>query len=762
MLKPRACRAGFLLALLLWAGALAAEEFIIRDIQVSGLERVSPGTVFNYLPLKVGDRFDESRSAELARALFRTGLFKDVSLEREGDLLIVRLVEREAIARITITGNEDIKTEDLLKGLAEVGFAEGEVFDQGRLDKVTQELRRQYFSEGKYGLVIETEVIPLDDNRVEVELTLNEGRAARIKQINIVGNESFDEDELKKGFELTTPNWLSWFTKDDQYSRQKLAGDMEELRAFYLDRGFINFTIDSTQVSITPDKQDVYITINITEGNRFTISEVELAGELIVPPSELTPLVLTRRGMVFSRKEVTESAKRVSERLGDDGYAFANVNPVPEIDDETKTVALTYFVDPGKRVYVRRITFVGNTNTRDEVLRREMRQMEGGWISTSQVNRSKVRLQRLAFFEDVNVETPAVPGTTDQVDVNFAVAERASGNIMLGVGFSQVQGIILNTSISQDNFLGSGKRIDFAFNNSQVNRRFGFGYTNPYWTIDGISRGFNIDYREINAFNANVTRYDSKTLSGAVNFGIPISEFNFVFAGANFEHTEIDAAGAISQEVSDFIAREGDTYNVVRLNSSFTYDSRNRALLPDKGVYQSIGAQLAVPGGDLQYFKLNYDGRWFFPLARDYILSLRSQLGYGDAYGSTSVFPFFENFYSGGPRTVRGYEENTLGPKDEFGRALGGNLEVVGNAEVIIPVPFLTDFKSVRISGFYDVGNVFGPNQSFELSDLRMSAGLSGMWISPFGVISVSVAQPFKEEPGDRLQAFQFTFGTSF
>lgn len=760
---PRRWAAAIAMALALFSSAaFAVESFVISDIRVEGLQRISAGTVFNYLPLKVGDTFDEQRSAEVVRTLFKTGFFKDVSLVRQGSVLVVRVVEREAISSISITGNKDIKTEDLMKGLKDIGFAEGEVFDESRLDKVTQELRRQYFSQGKYGLTIDSKVEHLDGNRVAVSLKLSEGKAARIKQINIVGNKAYEDAELIKDFKLTTPTWLSWLTRNDQYSKQKLAADLETLRAFYLDNGYISFTIDSTQVSITPDRKDVYITINITEGDRYTISEVKLAGELIVSPKDLVDLVVTRKGMVFSRKAVTESAQKITERLGDDGYAFANVNPVPDIDRERKMVSLTYFVDPGKRVYVRRITFTGNTKTRDEVLRREMRQLEGGWISTSKVNRSKVRLQKLGYFTEVNVETPAVPGTTDQVDVNYAVTERPSGNLLLGLGFSQSQGVIFNTSVTQENFLGSGKRVDFAFNNSDVNRRFALGYTNPYWTVDGISRGFTLDYRETNAGNANITRYDTSSFIGGVNFGIPVSEFNYLFIGANYENTRISTGSLASQEVLDFIAREGRRFNVLRLQGAFTYDTRNKALLPDRGTYHSIRAQVAAPPGDLEYYKIDYDARWFYPLANDYTLALSGNVGYGDAFGGTDVFPFFENYYSGGPRSVRGYEENTLGPKDAFGRALGGNLEVVGNAEVIIPVPFLSDFKQVRITGFYDVGNVYGVDERFSANDLRMSAGLSGLWLSPFGVLTVSLAQPFRDQRGDKTQVFQFTFGTSF
>jgi outer membrane protein insertion porin family len=754
----------------LWpSSAIAKDSFIVKDIRIEGLERISPGTVFNYLPIRVGDEFDASRSAEAVRALFKTGFFRDVRLEREGDILVVIVSERETIAEITVTGNKDIGTEDLLEGLKKTGFAEGGVFDRSLLDKVEQELRRQYFSQGKYGVKIDSQVKKLGANRVAVTIAITEGRAARIKQINIVGNRAYSDKALIKKFKLTTPTLFSFFTKSDQYSKQKLSADLEALRSHYLDHGYINFNIDSTQVSITPDKSDIYITINVSEGARYTLSEVKLAGDLIVPQDDLFPLVTTKRGMVFSRKAVTQTSTNLTERLGDEGYAFANVNAVPEIDNAKKTVALSYFIDPGKRVYVRRINFSGNTKTRDEVLRREMRQLEGAWFSTSKVNRSKVRLQRLGFFEEINAETPPVPGTTDQVDVNFAVTERASGNLLLGIGFSQTQGLIFNTQITQDNFLGTGNRVKFAFNNSDVNRIFALGYTNPYYTPQGISRGFDVSYRETDAESANVTRFDSKVLSGGINFGIPVTEYQFVNLGLAYEDTEIDVDPRFtSQQVSDFIAREGNQFNVLRFNTSFAYDTRNKALLPDSGVLHRVRAEAAIPGGDLRYYKLDYETSWYYPLVEDYILALRGLVGYGDGYGETEELPFFENFYAGGPRSVRGYEENTLGPEDDRGRALGGNFKVVGNAEIILPVPFLQDVKSVRVAAFVDMGNVFGRGDVFGRSDdidpgeLRLSAGLSGIWLSPFGVLSVSIAQPFNKQPGDETQPFQFTFGASF
>jgi len=752
-----------LVLIALGAPAAALESFVVEDIRIEGLERISPGTVFNYLPVKVGDTFDESRSGDAVRALFRTGFFKDIELARDGDVLVVRVVEREAIGEINITGNKAIKTDDLLKGLQDVGLAVGEVYDESTLDKVVQELRRQYFAQGKYGVKLEPQVQRLDGNRVSVQIDIAEGRAAKIRSINIVGNTAYTNKELIGRFELSTPNWLSFFTRSDQYSRQKLSGDLETLRSFYLDNGYINFNVDSTQVSITPDKTEVYVTINITEGERYTVSEVKLAGELLVPEQDLFEAVSTRAGMIFSRKSVTESSKAITDRLGEDGYAFANVNAIPEIDDERRTVSITYFIDPGNRTYVRRITFFGNTKTRDEVLRREMRQLEGAWISTVKVERSKVRLQRLGYFSEVNVETVPVPGTTDQVDVNFSVVERPSGNLLLGLGFSQSQGIIFNTSIAQENFLGSGKRIEFAFNNSEINRQFVLGYTNPYYTIDGISRGFRVAFQETDANDANITRFDSKLISVGVRYGIPVTEFNFVTVALDYERTELEADRFFAAGiVRDFFDREGDKFDVLRLSGGFAYDTRNDGIFPTRGVLHRVRTEAAIPGGDLNYYKIDYDARWFVPMTEQWTLLLKGRLGWGDAYGNTDELPFFENFFAGGPRSVRGYEENTLGPEDEFGRAIGGNLLVVGNAEVILPLPFLDELKSVRLTGFVDIGNVFTKDQDFTADDLRMSTGISGVWLSPFGVLSASIAKPFRDQDGDETQPFQFTFGTSF
>lgn len=748
------------------SSAFGSDPFIVKDIRVEGLERISPGTVFNYLPVRVGDEFDERRSSEAIRALFKTGLFKDVRLEREGDVLVVIVKEREAISEITFSGNKDIKTEKLLEELKKIGFTTGGVFDRSLLDKVEQELRRQYFSQGKYGVKITSEVKPLGANRVAVAINITEGPAARIRQINIVGNHAYSDEELIKRFKLTTPTLISFLTKSDQYSKQKLSADLETLRSYYLDNGYINFNIDSTQVSITPDKRDIYITINVSEGDRYTVSEVKLAGDLIVPQEDLFPLVTTKRGMTFSRKQVTQTSTNISERLGNEGYAFANVNAVPDINNAKKTVALTYFVDPGKRVYVRRINFSGNTKTRDEVLRREMRQLEGAWISTSKVTRSKERLQRLGYFEEVNVETPAVSGTTDQVDVNFSVVEKPSGNLLFGLGFSQTQGLIINAQVTQDNFLGTGNRVNLTFNNSDVNRIFAAGFLNPYLTVHGVSQGFNLSYRETDATNANVTQFNSNVFNAGTQLGIPITEYQFLNFTLDYEDSKITTPFVVSDQVQNFIDQHGNNYQTLQLGTSLAFDTRNKALLPDTGMLHRVRARVAVPAGNLEFYKADYSARWYYPIIEDYIISLHGEVGYGDGYGNTAQLPFFENFYAGGPRSVRGYRENTLGPRDSLGRPLGGNLKTVGGAELILPIPFVQEVKSLRISAFVDAGNVYdtfgGAEAGSSPGPLRFTAGLGGIWLSPFGVLQVSIAQPLNDRPGDATQPFQFTIGTSF
>jgi outer membrane protein insertion porin family len=745
--------------------AQAADSFVVRDIRVEGLQRISAGTVFNYLPVKVGETFDEQRSAEAVRALFKTGFFKDVRLSRDGDVLVVDVTERPAIGEIDFSGNKSIETDKIKESLKQVGFAEGRIFDQAILDRVQQDLRELYFSQGKYAVKVQTTVTPLERNRVGVTFDITEGPVALIKQIRIVGNQSFPEDDLLDLFQLSTPGWTTFITKNDQYSKQKLGGDLEALRSFYLDRGFVNFNIDSTQVSLTPDKKDVYITINVSEGNRFTIGEVKLAGDLVVPADQLFELVQIKQGEEFSRRQVTQTSSKIVERLGDDGYAFANVNAVPDIQDKTRTVNITFFIDPGKRVYVRRINFKGNTKTADEVMRREMRQMEGAAISTAKVKRSQTRLERLGFFEEVNVETPAVPGTADQVDVNVNVTERPSGNLMAGIGYAQTQGLIFNASLTQENFLGTGKRVQLIFNNSEVLQTYLFSYTNPYWTADGVSRGFDLYKRTIDASKANISDYTTDRIGGNVTFGVPISELDRVNFGIGAENVTIQVGSFPSNVVTDFIDQYGDEYTLFPITASWAHDTRNRAIFPDTGLLTRILGEVDVPGGDLTYYRLTLRQEWYHPLGRTFTLHVVGEAGYGDGYGDTDELPFFENFYAGGIRSVRGFKDNTLGPRDFQDDPIGGNLKALASAEVLMPLPFLKDSKQVRISGFIDSGNVwstYNTNQVTGSGPMRISAGIAGTWLSPMGPITVSYAVPIQDEPEDELQAFQFTLGATF
>jgi outer membrane protein insertion porin family len=742
--------------------AHAFEPFSVADIRVEGLQRISAGTVFNYLPVKIGQTMDTATSIEAVTALFKTGFFDDVYMERDGDVLVIFVKERAAISSIELEGNQDLGTEELLEGLKQIGLAEGRVFDRSLLEKVEQELQRQYFSRGKYAVRIETTITPLERNRVGILIDISEGRVARIKQINIIGNHTFTDKELLDEFSLTTPTFFSTFTKSDQYSKQALSADLEILRTWYLDRGYLNFAINSTQVSITPDKKDIYITVNLTEGEQYKIKVVTLSGELVVPAEEIFPLININPGDVFSRKRVTESVDRISSLLGNQGYAFANVNTVPELDEENNEVSLAFFVDPGNRVYVRRINMAGNSTTRDEVLRREMRQLEGGWYSAEKVERSRTRLDRLGFFETVNVETPSVPGTTDQLDVNYSVTETASGSITAGVGFSQSSGFLFNASVQQNNFLGSGKRVSFTFDNSDVNSVYSFSYVNPYWTIDGVSRGFGAYFRETDASEANLTDYSTDTRGLDMNFGIPINEYDTIRFSVGYKQLDLISNNFSPREVTDFEDKYGNSFGDIVLSTSWRHDSRNKILFPDQGGLQAIALEATVPGSGLEYYKLDYQHQRFVPLTRNLTLGFKARLGYGDGYGTFDQLPFFENFFAGGIRSVRGFDDNTLGPRDTNGNAIGGSFLTVFNFEVLFPVPFLEESGSTRLSAFLDVGNVYEDVNTFDAGDLRYSVGLAGLWSSPLGPISVSIGFPLNAQDGDEEQNFQFTVGTFF
>jgi outer membrane protein insertion porin family len=756
-----------LITLLLLASILlpqTATAFVIKDIRVEGLQRISAGTVFNYLPVKTGDEVNSGNTAKIIRALHKTGFFQEIRLEREGDVLIVFVHERPAIAEINISGNKDLDTEPLMLGLKDIGLAEGRVFKRALLEQVEQELNRQYFSRGKYGVKIKSTVTPLERNRVGIDIDISEGLTARIKNINIIGNKSIDDEDLLDEFELGVPAWYAIFSSRDKYSKQALSGDLETLRSYYLDRGYIDFKIESTQVSITPDKKDIYITIVLNEGDVFSLSDIKLAGDLELPETELFPLIHLRRGEVFSRKKVTASADRLNKKYSDAGYAFANVNSIPDIDRENRKVAITYFVDPGKRVYVRYINIIGNSSTRDEVLRREMRQMESAWFSGEKSRLSRERLQRLGFFSEVNMETPAVPGSTDLVDINLSVTEAASGSLSAGVGYSETQGVLFNASISQNNFLGTGKRVSAGFDTSDATKKISFVYTDPYYTIDGVSQGYELSYEETDFSELNISSYSTDVGRLGVNFGVPVTEYDRLKFSLAYEHTTFFLGSSPSDEVQAFVDEHGKKFSDYELVGSWIHDTRDRAIFPSRGGRQVFSTEVNTPGSDLQYYRMSYRNAHYLPLTNSLTLKLNGELGYGDGYGNNDTLPFYRNFFAGGIGSVRGFKENTLGPKDSEDDALGANARIVGQMELLFPV-FGDDFKdTVRAGLFLDVGNVFdlANDDDIEWDKFRASSGLMLSWFSPVGALSFSWGYPLKEEEDDKTKSLQFRIGSGF
>lgn len=749
-----------LIASVFAAPAFAFEPFAVKDIRVEGIQRTEAGTVFSYLPVKVGDTLNDEKAAQSIKSLFATGFFKDVRIEIDRDVMVVVVQERPAIAKISFVGLKEFENDVIVKALKETGIAEGRIFDRALLEKAEQELKRQYLTRGKYAAAITTTVTPLERNRVGINFTVEEGAAARIKQINVVGAKAFKEKELLGLLELTTPGLMTWYTKNDQYSRQKLSADLEKMKSFYMNRGYLEFSVESTQVSISPDKQDVFITINVIEGERYQVSSVKLAGDFTIPEEEIRKLVLVKPGDVFSRERLNESTKAVGERLGKEGYAFANVNAAPEIDKEKRQVAFTIFVDPGKRVYVRRINVSGNTKTRDEVVRRELRQMEGGWYDLERVTASKVRLDRLGFFTEVAVETPAVPGTSDQVDVNLKVTEKPTGNLMLGAGLSSTEGVVLSGSIAQNNFMGSGNNVAIRVNTGKINRTYSFSYTNPYFTKDGVSQGFDIYQRDIDSTTTAVSPYKTSSLGGGLRFGFPISEKESVSFGLGLDTTTITTVDGSPQRYKDFVKEFGDTNMTIPISVNWISDGKDSFLFPTRGRFQKAGIEVAIPGGDLTFYRASYQLQQYIPLSKTFTLMFNGDFGYADGYGDSTSLPFYKNFYAGGVNTVRGYKAGSLGPKDTNGDSLGGTRRVIGNAELLWGVPGME--KSLRLGLFFDAGQVFGQGQDIDFGDLRYSTGISAAWISPVGPLKFSFGQALNKQEGDKPESFQFQLGTTF
>lgn len=743
---------------------------MVKDIRVEGLQRTEPGTIFTYLPVQVGDVMSDEKATQAIKSLYATGFFKDVRVEAEGDVLVVTVQERSAIAKIDFSGNKSFPSDKMTEGLKQIGISEGLIFDKSQLDRAEQEIKRQYLATGKYGATVKTVVSPLERNRVAVRFEIEEGVVAKIRDINIVGNNAFTTEDLRAEFLLTTPNWMSWWNKDDQYSKQKLTADLETLKSFYMNQGYLEFSIDSTQVAISPDKQDIYITVNVTEGEKYTISDAKLAGELQLPEEELKPLIKLQKGDTFNRQMVTETSKAISDRLSNEGYAFSNVNAIPEINKEDHTAAFTFFVDPGRRVYVRRINLTGNTRTRDSVLRREMRQLESAWYAGDKIDRSKERLNRLQFFDSVDIETPAVPGSTDQVDININVTEKSTGSVQFGAGLSSSDGVVLGVTVSQANFLGTGNRVNAQVNTSKTNTIYSLSYTDPYFTPDGISRGFDVYRRDVdtdNSVSSSIGTYTSSSYGAGVRFGLPLTEKSFLSAGLTADITKIDLQSDSPKQYLDFCGNSsGCNANSIQASVGWTYDSRDNTLFPNKGVLQRLTAEVGVPGLDLEYYKLEYKHAWYKDLFKNVTFLLNGELGYADSYGSKE-YPFFKRFYAGGVNSVRGYDNGTIGPRDidpatGDDYSVGGTRRVVGNAELFVPIPLIKDSSQFRLSAFVDAGNVYAENESLSLGELRYSAGLGVSWFSPFGPLKLVLAKPLNAEDGDQTQTLQFQLGQQF
>jgi len=741
----------------------AVEPFVVKDIRVEGLQRTDVGTVFSYLPIKVGDTLDDKKASDAIKALYSTGFFKDVRLKTENGVLLVIVEERPAIAEISIVGVKEFEPNEIKKGMGRSGLAVSRIFNRSILEKAEQALKLQYISKGRYAVKITTTITPLERNRVGLNFHIDEGQVAKIRKINIVGNKSFRERELVGQFNLRTPGLLTWFTHDDQYSKQKLSADLETLRSYYLDRGFLEFTIDSTQVSVTPDMKDIYITTNIIEGEQYTISEIKLAGEMPVPEEELRELILIGPDDVFSRKKLTESIKLITDRLGDDGYGFANINASPEVDKEKHQVAFTFYIDPGRRVYVRRITISGNHRTRDEVIRREFRQLEGAWYSTTNIELSRKRIDKLNYFSAVNLETPAVGDATDKIDVNIDVEEKTTGNVMFGLGFSQQEGLILSANISQNNIFGTGTFVSLKANTGAVRKIYSLSYNDPYFTIDGIAAGFDIYRRDLDTSNlGGVANIETVTTGARLKFGFPINETDTIFFGIGGEHNKQELSAFSPARNIRFVQEFGNETINIPATLRWQSDGRDSAIWPTEGTLQRAFAEVSVPLGDLKYYKVNYEAQYYYPITSYFTLKLNGKLGYGDGYTGQSL-PFFKNFFAGGNRTVRGYRVSSLGPRDISFRALGGNKLVIGSAEILFPLPGLQNDRSVRVSVFMDAGTVYGPGGIFpNVEGMRYAAGFGVSWISPMGPLSVSIAKALNDDKNDRLQPFQFQFGQQF
>lgn len=760
--------------LLLWmlsvASAWAFQPFVIHQIRVQGLQRLDKGTVLTYLPLSTGDTVTESSAQNAIRALYRTGLFQDVTLQRgsssSGPVLIVKIKERPAISSFKLKGNKKIGGKKLLKALHQAGLQRGRLFKRALLQSVEHELRTQYYANGYYGVRINPKVKHLPNNRVSIVINIEEGPVAKIRRINIVGNKAFSNKTLLSHFKLSTPTALSFFTKNDLYSRNKLVGDLERLTSFYEDRGYLNFAIDSVEVALTPDKTGIYITINVSEGKQYTVNKLSLSGHLIVKRSVLRSLIKLHTGEQYSQRQVTASSNAIEMRLSDQGYAFAKVTPNKRIVPGTHRVDVDFHIQPGQRVYVRRVTFTGNYKTNDRTLRRELRQFEGAWYSRAAIQRSRTRLARLPFIEGVQVKTTRVQGSKDMVDVNFHVTERPPGSIQLGVGYSGSQGILVSGSITHTNFLGTGNTISAQVDNSSIFRTYSLSWTDPYATPAGVSRTVTGFYRSSSEIIRTASSYDTRQVGGKLLYSFPLSEFSAFQLGGTVTRTSMRVyPGTTSTQVIDFTKNFGDTFLEYMLDTGWTYDTRNRTVLATRGSLNQVSASVALPSSDLEYYKTTYNYQQYVPLFSGFTLHFNTTVGYEDSYGSGKhgAVPPYNYFFAGGYDTVRGFQPGTLGPHDNFGNPLGGTFETVLQTDLILPTPLKSNNKTTRFTLFYDMGNVFARPGDWRYAKLSSSAGVAFSWFTPFlGVLRVSYAVPIRTQPSDNIQHFQFSFGTGF
>ncbi len=745
-----------------------ATEITVGNIRLEGLDRISEGTVYTYLPIDIGDSFYPAKATQLIKSLYQSDFFETIDVGLDGNVLVVKVKERPAISSITFDGNKAIESADLTNALKSSGIAKGQVYNRSVVEGLERELKEQYLSRGKYNVAIDTDMQFQQDNRVAIAIDIKEGDNAKIKNINIIGNNDFTEKELLKEFETGIPPWWNPLSSKDQYSQVKLQGDLETLDSKYLDNGYLNYNLDSSQVTITPDKEDIYVTLNVDEGEQFTVRSVNVEGELIFTEEQMLSAVEHHVDKVFSRAAVVNSIDGYKSILGSRGYAFAEVDIRPELDNDTNEVDLNFIIEPGKRVYVRRVHFRGNYKTQDEVFRREMRQMEGAWYSKPNVDRSKVRIERLPFIEEVEIDTTPVAGEDDQVDIEVQVKERLAGNFTATAGYSGDSGFIFGLGVQEDNFLGTGNSMALQFNNSRFNEVYSLSYTNPYYTVDGVSRGFSAFYRKTNAGENFLAEYLADRFGFSASYGVPLSEVSFLRASLGYEQTEITSSVFTPVEITDFLDANGNRYDQFILNLAYSHDTRNRSIFPDRGMQNILSFQAVIPGSDLEYWKLTYQNNLFIPLfSTRFIYALKTDISYGEAYNDTSDVPFFEKFYLGGIRSLRGFETNSLGPRSlataiSNDDPIGGNLKVQVTNELIFPTPFAAENRSIRTGLFLDAGNVFANASDFEADQLRTSVGISMRWLSPVAPLTFSFAKPINYGPRDERESFQFNVGVQF